>query len=161
MASYTTSQFHGTPSGFARHVGAMWLGRWWWVVTLPIVLCLLLSINEATWLFVTLMLVFMLYPGLTMMVYFNYAFSPEARRTLYEQTVTVTDCKITVSYIEKNYTADYGVNDVVGVEFNSKHTLIKLKHPRYNHIAIPLTAVDDAHKQQFYDILANYDTTRN
>lgn len=137
----------------------MLLFRWWWAIAIPVAACCILAINEAVWLFVAMMLIFMLYPGLTMMVYFNYAFSPEAQRTLLEQTVTISDKQITVNYIEKKQSVTYTANDVQGVEFGSKVILVKLKHPRFNHIAVPINAIETHNRQQFFDILAKFCTT--
>lgn len=159
MQSYTTQPFCGTPSSYVKHVGGMLLVRWWWAVAIPLIACLILSLHEAVWLFVAMMLLFLLYPGLTMMIYFNYAFSPEAQRTLHEQTVTVTEKHITVTYTEKNRTLNLTANDIAGIEFNSKHTLIKLKTPRYNHLAIPATAIDEDKKEEFYRLLSNFSPT--
>lgn len=159
MQSYTTQPFRGTPSKFVRRVAAMWLGRWWWAVTIPVVACCILAINEAVWIFVALMLVFLLYPGLTLFIYINYAFSPEAQHSLYEQTVTVDEKSIKITYTEKNNIISYSVNDISGIEYNSDHVLVKLKKPRYNHISIPLSAIEKTEQQSFFDMLAKFDQT--
>jgi hypothetical protein len=156
VSSYTTNTFCGTPSGFVRRVGTMLLFRWWWAIAIPVAACCILAINEAVWLFVAMMLIFLLYPGLTMMVYFNYAFSPEAQRTLYEQSVTISNKLITVSYIDKKTAISYSIDDVAGIEYGSKEILIKLKKPRYNHLAIPLSAIDNDDRQKVFDILAEF-----
>lgn len=159
MASITTQSFRGTPSGYVRRVASMLLLRWWWAIAIPVAACAVLAVNEAVWLFVAMMLVFLLYPGLTMMIYFNYAFSPEAQRTLYEQTVTVSDKGITVHYLDKGISLDYVSADIKGIEFGNKDILIKLKEPRYNHISIPLSAIDIDSQQEFSDIIAKFSPT--
>ena len=118
--------------------------------------------------FVALMLIFLLYPGLVMFVYINHAFSPEAQRTLYEQTVTISDSGIQINYIDKNNSVRYDVNDIAGVEFNANHTVVKFRKPRYYHIAIPMSAVDEASQPQMLELLNalsplsdNYDSTGN
>jgi hypothetical protein len=154
VEQYTTKPFHGTPSDFVRRVAVMWLSRWWWVVALPIAICGVLAINEAMWLFVAMMLLFLLYPGLMMMIYINYAFSPEARHTLYEQTVTISSAGIEINYIEKNKVDKFAVSEILDVECGDKHVVVKFKKPRYSHVSIPLTAIDEAQRQPLFKLIS-------
>ncbi len=159
MAKLTTEAFRGTPTGYVRRVAVMLLARWWWAVAIPVAACLILSMHEAVWLFVAMMLIFLLYPGLTMMIYFNYAFSPEAQRTLYEQTVSVDNKSIDINYIEKNISLSVNADDISGIEFNAKDILVKLKKPRYNHISIPLSAIGADVQQEFIDAISKFSPT--
>jgi DNA-binding LytR/AlgR family response regulator len=75
------------------------------------------------------------------------------------QTVTVDEKSIKITYTEKNNIISYSVNDISGIEYNSDHVLVKLKKPRYNHISIPLSAIEKTEQQSFFDMLAKFDQT--
>ena len=93
-----TDIFSGTPLAYVRRVGVQILWHRWWAWLTPVVACFMAAAWEAVWIFVAFMLLFMLYPGLVLLVYYYYAFSPEALRTLEPRTVELTDGAITVTY---------------------------------------------------------------
>lgn len=146
-----TDVFTGTPSGYVRRVGLALLARWWWAWLLPVAACCVAATVEAVWIFVALMLVCLLYPGLVMFIYMNYALSPEARRTLLPHTVTLAPDGLTVNYHDDRNTPPetFTREDITSVECGRNDIVFHLRTPRYHHIAIPVHAVPEAERHAF------------
>lgn len=162
----TTEPFQGTPSAYVRHVFVAWLCRWWWVWALPVAACVIGACYNFVWVFVALMIVCLLYPGVLMMIYFNYALSPEARHTLLPRRVTITDAPaITITYEKspdrKNLPPEenYGTADVKDVELGGHNIVFILRHPRYHHISVPITAVPEAQRKSFFALAEKFSPT--
>lgn len=128
---------------------------------MPLVFCVVAACFNVMWVFVAFMLVCLLYPGLLMMIYFNYALSPQARRTLLPHSVTLTDDSIRVTYHKpdeddsmppvRHLPGDevYTAVDVKSVEPGADFVTIYLKTPRYHHLSIPAGAITDNDKAKF------------
>ena len=72
---------------FLRRAASQWVGgNWWWLFAFPAILAIA-SPWSPVLLFIALMLVFLLYPGMTMIVYFQCMLSPYARDCVYRQSV--------------------------------------------------------------------------
>lgn len=153
-----TLPFQGTPSAYVRHVFVAWLCRWWWVWALPIAACVVGACFDFVWVFVALMIICLLYPGLLMMIYFNYALSPEARRTLLPRRVTISDKPdITITYEDDRTPAEViGAADVKDVEFGGSNVTITLLKPRYHHITVPVSAIPEEERKNFYTLVEKF-----
>lgn len=150
-ASITTAPFTGTPSAYVRHVGLQLLWRWWWAWAIPVAACFIAACFEAVWAFVGFMLLFLLYPGLVLLVYYRYAFSPEAVNSLQPRTVTITDKSLTVTYTGERRIAPrtYTAKDIKGVETGRGHVVFDFRRPPHHHISIPLDAVPEGQLKPF------------
>lgn len=152
-----TDIFSGTPLAYVRRVGVQILWHRWWAWLTPVVACFVAAAWEAVWIFVAFMLLFMLYPGLVLLVYYYYAFSPEALRTLEPKTVELTDGAITVTYHGERHIEPQTITsaDIKSVEVGYKAVTIYFKKPRYSHISIPLDAVPDGQRAEFLTLCEN------
>lgn len=139
----TTTPFHDTPGKYVRRIMAMWLGRWWWTMALPVALTALLSVIEAVWLFVALMILCLLVPAVIAMVYYNYALTPQAVATLELKIVSISDNSLVVTYCDKEKTEKIFRSNIKSVEDTGKLLVVRLKNPEYSHLAIPLKAIPD------------------
>lgn len=148
-SSIVTEPFRGTPGAYVRRCTLMWLGRWWWALALPVAVCAALALSEPVWLFVAMMVLFLLIPAIIAFVYFRYGLSPEAVQTLLERTVSVDGRAITVTDTGSGKTHRYAPTDIHSVEDTGKTLVIRLVHPRYHHIAVPLSAVPEGERNVF------------
>lgn len=152
-SAVTTAPFTSTPNGYVRRVAVMWICRWWWAVLLPVAACGVAAFREPMWIFVALMIVCLLYPALIAFIYFNYALTPEARKTVIPHTVTVSDKGVKLSFPENGDSVRYAPEIIRSVEYGNRSVTINLKHPRYDHIFIPLSAIDYSRQASFFRIL--------
>ena len=152
-----TDIFSGTPSAYVRRVGVQLLWRWWWAWLTPVAACFVVAAWEAVWVFVGFMLLFMLYPGLMLMVYYYYAFSPKALLTLQPKTVELSDGTMTVIYCGERHIEPrtYTRADIKSVETGRKTVTGYFRKPRYSHLSIPLSAVPDSQRTDFLTLCDN------
>ena len=147
----TTETLSGTPSAYVRRVFVALMARWWWAWLLPPAVCFGAALHDAAWAFVGFMLLFLLYPGMLLFVYYHYAFSPEAVRTLRSRTLTVSRKKLTVTYTGDRPPAPetYTDADISDVETGRDTVVFYLRRPAHHHIAVPMSAVGDNEKERF------------
>ncbi len=75
-----------------RHLGAMFLAENWLWLVLPVAVCAVLAIwVDVRFVIVAMMVVLMVLPMLLALLYFYYGFSPEARWSIMEKQVDLTD----------------------------------------------------------------------
>lgn len=144
-----TGVFRDTPGRYVRRVMAMWLGRWWWTMAVPVAVAAALSAVNAVWLFVALMILCLLVPGIIAMVYYNYALTPQAISALADKTVALSARGITVHIVDSGKEQFYAATDIASVEDTGKSLIVKFKTPRYSHIAIPVAAIPDDCRTEF------------
>lgn len=140
-AGLTTDVFRATPGSYVRRVMGMWCGRWWWTMALPIVVCAALTLVEPMWLFVAMMILFLLVPGVMSLVYYRYALTTEAMTAIQEKTVTVGEKALTMHLCESGKEKRIAAADIVSVEDTGRTLVVRLKGGRYNHLAIPVSAI--------------------
>lgn len=153
----STDVFRGTPSSFVRRVGTQMLWHWWWAWLTPVAACFVAAAWQTVWLYVGFMVLFMLYPGLLLTIYYYYAFSPEALATLEPKTAEVTNRSLTVTYcgerdIERQC---YSPAEIKSVETGRKAVTIYFVKPRYSHLTIPLDAVPEDLRNDFLTLCEN------
>ncbi len=106
QSTVTTEIFRTKASTYMRIVLSRWLKHNSWWLVLPPLICVALAVTvSVTFIFVALIMVFLLYPMSMMIVYFNYALSPEVCAEMSPHRVTFTDCALTIDYmncIDKN-----------------------------------------------------------
>ncbi|MDO5395158.1 MAG: hypothetical protein Q4F07_04245 [Bacteroidales bacterium] len=139
----TTAVFRSTPGSYVRRVMMSWLGRWWWTLALPVAVCLALSAANPVWMFVALMIICLLVPGLLAMIYYAYAFSPQAVSSLADKTVSVSPGRLIVNFIETGKEQNYTQADISAVEDTGRQLIVRFRDSKYHHLAIPLNTVPD------------------
>ncbi len=158
---FTTEEFSLKPSVYMRRVGMHWLGRnWWWLFALPAALAIG-SAWQPVLIFVAMMLFFLLYPGVTMLVYFRYSLSPFARATLYSQKVTLGADGIRQEfYTDERYErvpADnfFATDAVEYGDINDKLLIFKLRSGAGDLIMVPLSAIAEELRPHIESIVAD------
>lgn len=86
---------------YMRHLCAMFLAdNWLWMVA-PLALCAVFAVwIDARFIIVAMMVLFIIMPMLLALLYFYYGFSPEARWSIMEKTVTLDENGITLDFTD-------------------------------------------------------------
>lgn len=86
----TTAPHHISAHRYMVTVAESWLGRHWWTLALPVAACLAIgaTVNVA-FTFVAFVLLCLVLPFIMMMLYFNYALTPEAAMAVRPHTVRI------------------------------------------------------------------------
>lgn len=134
---------------FLRRAASQWVGgNWWWLFAFPAILAIA-SPWSPVLLFIALMLVFLLYPGMTMIVYFHCMLSPYARDCVYRQSVIFSSEGLErMFYPDENYAIvsenqKYTMTDIRRIELHDKYLLFIIKGGKYNYIIIPSEKLTD------------------
>ncbi len=88
-------------AAYVRRAYPVWLGRHWWLLTIPGGL----AIAAAWWpvcIFVALMVALLLYPSILLMVYLSYATSQRAVQWAYPRRVIMDDDGLWIRYAVEN-----------------------------------------------------------
>lgn len=134
---------------FLRRAASQWIGgSWWWLFAFPAILAI-----ASPWLpillFIALMLVFLLYPGVTMIVYFHCMLSPYARDCVYRQSVIFSSRGLERRfYPDDNYATvsenqEFATKDIQRIELHNKYLLFIIKGGKYNYIIVPAEELND------------------
>lgn len=146
---FSTGKFFLSASVYVKREASMWFTRnWWWIIAGPVAL-----VMGSAWIpvliFVALMLLCLLYPGVMMMVYFHYSLSPFARATLYSQCVILTDKALSRDFFPDDRFAQvpepqsFLMTDIERVQIVGKYVFIKIYGGKDRLIAVPLSAIPD------------------
>lgn len=146
---FSTEKFFLSASVYMKREASMWLTRnWWWLIAIPVALVI-----GSAWMpvliFVALMLLCLLYPGVMMMVYFHYSLSPFARATLYSQRVILTDKALSRDFFPDDRFAQVPASqsflmaDIEQAQIVGRHVFIKISGGKDRLIAVPLSAIPD------------------
>jgi len=136
-----------TSSQYLRQLSLMYLrSRLPWLVA-PLLLCSALSawMSDVRWAVVGLMLLFIVIPMVLALAYINYALSAEARWSLLNKTLTLTNEGIALHF-EDNLMHDRVIpwSDVTGVALGGDAFLVMLRVRRFTFVMIPFDAVEQA-----------------
>ena len=91
-----------TAGAYMRHLGAMFLAENWLWLVLPVAVCAVLAIwVDVRFVIVAMMVVLMVLPMLLALLYFYYGFSPEARWSIMEKQVDLTDEGLALTFADE------------------------------------------------------------
>lgn len=91
-----------TAGAYMRHLGAMFLAENWLWLVLPVAVCAVLAIGvDVRFVIVAMMVLLMVLPMLLALLYFYYGFSPEARWSIMEKEVDLTDEGLTLTFADE------------------------------------------------------------
>ncbi len=150
-ATVITAQHRISANRYMTTVSEEWLGRYWWTLALPVVACLAVgAIVNAAFTFVAFMLLCLVIPFVLMMLYYNYALTPEATMAVRPHTVTLDP----VSGIDLHFLPDpesgreykpmhLDWDQVSGVEVRSSDVVLKFHRRNYRYVIIPYFALDN------------------
>lgn len=95
--NFTTEKFRLTPSAYVSVIMGRWLVRNAWVFVLLFVGTIVGAFAAGpVFLYVGLMLLFLVFPTVLMLVYFNYALKPEARAAISPCHAVLSDEAVTI-----------------------------------------------------------------
>ena len=154
---FETSEFSMPINKYVKMVMLSLLVRWFWLLILPVVLCVILAIFVSyKFMLVALMIVFLILPFLLMMVYFYYSSTQEAKIAIFKKRIEITNVGIRVCFspvLRHKYDADeedeyYSPkeciirrDEVVKVENMGNKVVIYLDGNRCRVISIPLECI--------------------
>lgn len=147
----TTSVYQTGPHTYMRAVAEMWLGRWWWIMIIPLGVCFGIgaTINVA-FAFIGFMAIFLLAPMIIMFLYFAHALTPEASMAILPHEVTASDSGLDVTFVtsgedDRQYPPVHiDWDDVKSVEWRGNDIMIHLTGTSYRFLLIPYDAMGDA-----------------
>ena len=91
-----------TAGAYMRHLGAMFLAENWLWLVLPVAVCAVLAIwVDVRFVIVAMMVVLIVLPMLLALLYFYYGFSPEARWSIMEKQVDLTDEGLALTFTDE------------------------------------------------------------
>ncbi|MDE7443945.1 MAG: hypothetical protein K2M65_07265 [Muribaculaceae bacterium] len=147
----TTSVYQTGAHTYMRAVAEMWLGRWWWIMIVPVGVCFVIgaTVNVA-FAFIGFMAIFLLVPMIIMFLFFTHALTPEASMAILPHEVTTSDTGLDVTFVTNDETnrqyppVHIDWNDVRSLEWRSNDIMLHLKGTPYRFLLIPYDAIGDA-----------------
>ena len=114
--------------------------RWWWLLLLPVAVCLALIVVDSRFAFVAL-IVAMAMVMLSFPVLYYFALTQESRWSILEKTVTVTDEGLQLDFTsEKMRRHVIAWGEIASTTALSHCLVLRFKKNRHTFLAIPLEA---------------------
>ena len=129
---------------YIRPMLRMYFGRnwWWFVVPILVILGLMLVMHDARWLIVCLMLIFMVFPMILILIYFNYALTLEVRWSLMEKSMIIDEEGLHLSFTDKRmHQRDIAWSDISNITRDRNAFYFHLKVRRFNYLMIPCSVL--------------------
>ena len=118
----------------------LFLVRWWWLLLLPVAVCLALIAVDTRFAYVAL-IVAMAMVIISFPLLYYFALTPESRWSILEKTVTVTDDGLQLDFTsDKMRQHVIAWNEMASTTALNDCLVIKLKKNRYTFFSIPLNA---------------------
>lgn len=146
-------------SVYMRRAMAMWLSRYWALITLPIVGCALLWIIDPKWCIVALILVLAALIMAVSLIYFHHAFSPLARWSVMEKTVMLSLQCIDLNFEHPRmqpHTIEW--ERVARIDFHATATIIHLTGSHINFVMLPPLTPTQSHQLKSFYLNSNPNT---
>ena len=90
-----------TSGQYMRQLFMMFLADYWLWMAMPLAVCAILAIwIDVRFIIVAMMVLFIIMPMVLALLYFYYGFSPEARWSIMEKTVTLDENGITLDFTD-------------------------------------------------------------
>lgn len=133
-----------TSGTYMRHLCTLFLAdNWLWMV-LPVAVCALLAVwIDVRFVIVALMVLLVVLPMILALLYFYYGFSPEARWSIMEKTVSVDSKGLNLSFTDermKKHAIRW--DDVRNIIEKDDVIMLMLKEHRYTCLMLPTSVVD-------------------
>ena len=142
-ARFTIENCKVTSGDYVKRLFSAYMSRHWWWFVLPVLILLGLSIVNIKFIIVALMVLFIIIPMALSLIYFNYALTDEARLSITEKELKVTDEGISIKSLndsEQEYFLYW--KEFYGYEIGGWG--IALQHKGwYRFLMIPATAFND------------------
>lgn len=121
----------------------LYLGRRWWIMALPVVVCLALIAVDTRFAYVAL-IVAMAMVMLAMPLWYYFALTQESRWSILDKTVVATDEGLQLDFVNdkmKSHLITW--QEMESTTAVSECLVIRLKKNKYTFLAIPFSAFDD------------------
>lgn len=141
-----------SPATYSRRLAMIWLERNWWMIVLPVAVCLIAGLYDWRWLVVAFALLLIVWPGIMIIVFYDHALRPEARKAIMDKRVTVNpDGSLTVTYLSASTTdttpppppEHIAASDIRQIEHSGKSTVFYLKSSPYDFIEVECDIPDN------------------
>ena len=136
---------------------SQWLNRWWWLITLPIIVQLFLGItHNIVYLYTSFITIFLILPPAFLFLYYFYALTTEARISIQNKYLEFKKDGIKIIFDseteEKPSTNSIFIEKgkITSVKYTEKYILIMLQRNKYSNITLPFSAI--ANEEQFQEI---------
>lgn len=146
----TTHVYQTEAHSYMRAVAEMWLGRWWWIMIIPVAVCFSLGATlNVAFAFIGFMAIFLIVPLIVMFLYFTHALTSEARMAILPHEVTACESGLTVTFVtrhenERKFPAVHiNWSDVHSLEWRSNDIMVHFKGSPYRFLLIPYEAMGD------------------
>ena len=129
---------------YMRELCLMFLAdNWLWMV-LPIALCGILAFFvDVRFVIVALMVLFIVLPMILALLYFYYGLSPEARWSIMEKDVLISNEGISLTFTDERMKKHaIGKDDVRNIIEKDDVLLLMLRGKRYTCLMLPKSAID-------------------
>lgn len=140
-----------TANQYMRHLCLMFLAdNWLWMV-LPVSVCAVLAFwIDVRFVIVALMVVLAVLPMILSLLYIYYGFSPEARWSIMDKSVSIGDKSIELTFSDKRM-KKHAVHqdDVRYIIIKEDAVLLMLRGKRYTCLMLPASVVDPDVAQAF------------
>ncbi len=127
------------PAGlYMRRAMRLWLSRHWWWIALLLVACASLAVVDARWSVIAFILVVAALMMVMSLVYFHHVFSPLARWSVMEKTVTVTRQGLDLAFEHPRMNAHHVEwESVRSIDFATTATVLHIAGGAINFLMLP------------------------
>ena len=147
MNQYQLVPYRVAASDYLRQLARMYFrARWPWLVA-PLLVCGALAVwlADVRWFIVAMMVLFVAIPMVLSLAYINYALSMEARWSLLEKSLTLTDDGILLQFTdERMHDRLIRWNEVSGIKVAGESFLVMLNVRRFTFLMIPFTVIEQS-----------------
>lgn len=131
-------------------VAEAWLGHYWWVLALPVITCFAVgSVINVAFTSVSFVLLCLILPLIMMMLYFNYAITPEAAMAVRPHIIKIDIRRgIDIEFADNPDTGrtyspvHIDWQEIDTVEYRSSDTAITFRNRNYRFLIIPYYSFD-------------------
>lgn len=157
MSKHVSDSFSIEPRRYVATVASRYLWRYGWLGIPPIAAVLALALTDIRFVYVALMLLFVAYPMMLMLIYYSYAFKPQAIKATLAHHIEYDEEGIKVVYDEDHplaVTDNFKWSDINGYEDKGNRVLLTIfKNKPDQFIALPQNAMDTDRWQALFDII--------
>ncbi len=116
-----TEIFRTPPSAYLKYVLNRWLGRYWWIIVIPMAICCAMSFYDIRWIFVAFMILCIAVPFIIANLYLYHLLSPAAQRAVKLKNIIIRPYK----EISITYHTDSDDNKEESTDTNTKQEIIE------------------------------------
>lgn len=168
---FATNEYSISANKYIKSVLLMVLSRWWWVPVLLVLLSLILSTVNISFIYVALILIFIIFPTALMFIYFHQSTTQESRIAILKKTISIGNNGILIKFapIERiKYVGDeehvekivpkpifIPKSDVKSVVNMGTYIKVYLNGGRYKFIEIPFNEIN-GNENEFLAYILQY-----